>query len=625
MVVMKSNILVFWQKGYLRNYMVSSDNVLPFEECKLFSDLESKTINPEFGNFMVKKAEQFLEEPIPVLPLSLYRDKFLTGVRSRFEAKHHRRRDMVFYMTLAEAYEKKGRFIERIADLVWAIMEESTWCIPAHAGHSPNNKNSTVPDVYTDEQIPALDLYAANCCATLATVRYFLSDELEAISPIITKKMDRLIYLRGIRPYITTTYSWMGETRDGFIDNWLTNITQNILFAMAVTVREHDLRKRVVERAMKILDNFTAYYPEDGCCDEGPGYWGGAGGNYFDALELLEYISGGKINVYDHPLVRKMGEYIAKFNIDGRYYLNFADARPVLQHDGKMITRFGQKCKSEELENFGRMLGADNDVERYYFFGGCFRIVKNAFIPEMGEAPKTKASRTVWYEANKIAIFRESEDTSKGLYLATKGGNNGEMHNHNDVGCFVVYYNGKPVIVDPSHGSYDNGFFGPTRYDRWFMKSSYHSIPNVDGIEQKDGAAFASSDEVCDKENQTVTMNLAGAFPKDAGVKRMQRTCKLDGGVITVTDEVEADHEADIHFNFVLVDKPEIKEEGVLALGEGRTFIYDTALKLDIEKVENTYLPYDDLNFQGSWKRDCLWRIVLSAKGERAKSVITIK
>ena len=618
---MRSEIKVFKERGY-RSADFAEQKLPSYGEYELFSDIKDKRINDEMGQYMVKKAEPFLDEEIELLPLSLYRDKFLTGIRSRFEAKHHGRRRKLLYLTLAEAYERKGRFTEKIADFVWAIMDESTWCIPAHANNSPNVKNSTVPEVYTDDKIPALDLYAANCCATLAMVEYLLKDELDAISPIICKKIDRMVYLRGVRPFYSANYGWMGEGRP---NNWLTNITHNILFASAVTVRDDDIRRFVVNKAITLLDNFTAYYPEDGYCDEGPGYWGGAGGNYFDALEILEDLSGGKINVYSHPLVRKIGEYIANFNIDGKYYLNFADAYPVLQYDGKMMIRFGEKCGSESLASFGRMVAAGCPLERQYFFGICYRILKDAFTPEIHEAPKTKASRTVWYEENKIAIFRESEDTSTGLYLATKGGSNGDPHNHNDVGCLVVYSNGKPVIVDPSHGSYNNDFFGATRYDRWFMKSSYHSIPTVDGREQNAGREFLSSDEVCDKENQTVTMNLAGAFPKDAGIKRMQRTCTLKDGVITVTDEVEADREADIRFNFLLVDKPEVKEDGVLALGEGRTFTYDTALKLDIERVENTYLPYDDLNFEKLWQRECLWRIVLCAKAESAKSVITIK
>ena len=600
--------------------MCLRENVLPYEKFKLFRDIEKIEYDEAMMAAIVKKAETYLEEPIPFLSLSLYRDKYLTGVRSRFENKHHHRRNMLFYMALAESYERKGRFVTKVADLVWAILEETTWVIPAHSGRNPNDIMSTVPEAFAEDIIPGLDLYAANCCALLATVKYLLSKELDEISPYICKRIDRQIYLRGTRPFVTVTFGWTGE-HDGRVNNWVTNITSNILMAAALTEKDFSIRHRVVDKAMKYLDNFTAYYPEDGCCDEGPGYWSGAGGNLFDCLELIDDISGGKITVYDHPLIAKMGEYIARFNIDGKYYLNFADARPRLEQEGKFIMRYGAKCKSESLEAFGRMVAANNSPARYYFFGMCYRVLKDVMLPAVAEAQTTKAERSVWYDAYKIGIFRESEDTSRGFFLATKGGTNAEMHNHNDVGCLVVYYGGKPVFVDPSHGSYDNGFFGPTRYDRWFMKSSYHSIPTVDGVEQKSGANFASSDESCDLENMTTTMNLAGAFPKEAGIKEMIRTCKLDGDRVVVTDTVTADHEADIRFNYVTVDEPKVIEDGKLAIAEGRTFTFDaSALKLEIEKVENTYLPYDDLNFKGTWDRECLFRIVLSPVEGKAES-----
>ena len=372
--------------------------------------------------------------------------------------------------------------------------------------------------------------------------------------------------------------------------------------------------------AMTTLDNFMNGYAPDGGCDEGPAYWGSAGGCLFDCLELIDDITGGRINVYGHPLLRKMGEYIVKFNIDKNYYLCFADARPRVEHDGKVIIRYGEKCGSESLMRFGKMVARDNPVRRYYFFGMAFRTLKNSYIPEITDAETTKAERTVWYDSGKVAIFRESEDTSLGMYLATKGGTNGELHNHNDVGCLVVYYGGKPVIVDPSHGSYDYGNF---RYEKWFYNSGYHSVPTVDGVEEKDGLAFASSDEVFDGENMTVSMELKGAFPESAGIESMRRTCQLDGGVVRVKDEVKLDHVGDIAFHYVTVDEPKMIEEGKLSLAEGRTFTYDTSLDLTIEKIENKKLPYEDLNF-GMWDRECLWRITLTKHAESAVSEITV-
>ena len=241
-------------------------------------------------------------------------------------------------------------------------------------------------------------------------------------------------------------------------------------------------------------------------------------------------------------------------------------------------------------------------------------MMKDFLSPRIHEAEPVRVEKTVWYENNCVAIFRETEISSKGMYVATKGGSNAEMHNHNDVGCLVVYYDGKPIIVDPSHGSYNHGFFGPTRYDRWFMKSSYHSIPTVDGIEELPGKEYCSRNESCDVENQTVTMDLALAFPKTAGIESMVRTVSLSGGTVTVTDDVCADHEADIHFNYLTLDEPKVISAGVLDIGSGRVLTYDTSLTLNIECVINFTEPIDDLNFMSSWGRECLWRIVLSAK-----------
>ena len=41
------------------------------------------------------------------------------------------------------------------------------------------------------------------------------------------------------------------------------------------------------------------------------------------------------------------------------------------------------------------------------------------------------------------------------MYLSAKGGNNGESHNHNDVGSFVLYCDGKPAVIDVGTGVYE--------------------------------------------------------------------------------------------------------------------------------------------------------------------------
>jgi len=617
---MKSGIRVFKDRG-----ITARGNLLSRGDFRLNRDIAEEKIRKESGDFFVAQAEEMLEEEIPFLPLSLYRDFSLTAVRSRFERKHHRRRAMLLSLTLAEAYERKGRFVEKIADVLWAILEETTWVLPAHCYHSTLMPGTGVPEIYDETQMPGLDLYAANCCAAVALTKYLLKEELDAISPVICKRVEHLVYLRGVRPFASVPYGWSGEF-GGNCNNWVTNITSNILLACALCTEDMELRTRVADRAMRYLDNFTACYPEDGSCDEGPGYWSGAGGNYFDCLELLDDMSGGKIQVYDHPLVRKMGEYIADVHIAGKYFLNFSDAHPKIEPEGKLIVRYGEKCGSPELYSFGRMAAAVNSRTRGRFFGMAYRVNKDALIPEITEAEEVKAKKQHWFDGNKIAVFRENARAGDGLFLAVKGGNNNESHNHNDVGCFVVYADGKPLIVDPSHGSYDNGFFGPTRYGRWYMKSSYHNIPTVDGIVQKNGGEFASSEEIFDGVNNTVSLELKNAFPKEAGILSMRRSCTLDDGEIRVTDAVKLDHEGEISFNYLCVDEPKQLSPGRLALSAEREFLYDPdGVELVLEKVENTWLPYEDLNFRSNWDRDCLWRICLLAKSAEKTVTVTVR
>ena len=612
----RSEIRVFKKNGF-----VAKGNVLPLSEMKLFADYGDARVDPTRAAFVVSKAEEYLEREIPLIPLSLYRDKFLTGVRSRFEPPYSLRRDIAFYLTLAEIYERKGRFIPKIADAVWAMLEETSWCLPAHQYTSRTHPEYELPEAQDSETLAGLDLQTSQTCATLATVRYFLKDELDAISPSICKRIDKLVYLRGVRPLIAGAYWWMQSSC-----NWVTNITSNILYAGALTVEDMETRELLLDRSMYLFDNFTAGYPEDGTCAEGPAYWGAAPGNLFDALEIIEDMTAGRITVYDEPIIRNMGSFVVNMNVDGDWYVCFEDCGSKLHHSGDVVERYGRKCKSPALEAFGHKnaVGADNV---YYFYGMCYRITKNYHTPLVTEVTTTKADKSVWMDGHKIAVFRENEDTSKGLFLATKGGSNNEPGNHNDVGCLVIFSNGKPVVVDPSIGSYDNKYFGKLRYERWYTNAAYHSCPTFDGIDQESargGDPHASKNEVCDVPARRVSMDISEAYPKSAGVLSLVRTSQLEDGRITVTDEVKLDAERTMEFHLTSHAEPKLLGEGRVELADSRILSYDPALELKIEKVENTK-PFEDLHFKSKWDVECLWRVCLSIRAKEYTCKLVIE
>lgn len=612
---MKSGIRVFKRN----NYSSAKGLLLPIEEFRFHRHFSLDNFDPQKGEVIMKKAEKILEEDLTVIPLSLFRDKYLTGSRTNYENVHHHRRDMLFTMLLAELFEKKGRFIEKIADVAWAIMEETSWVIPAHQGNSLMRPGSDVPEIIDEKNVPGLDLYAANCGAVLSVVKYFLKDQLDEISPYICQRIDHLVYLRTIRPYLVGTFWWMNAAH-----NWPTGITMNVLTAAAATLSDMELREKVVERAFWVLDNFTSGMPEDGTCDEGPGYWGAGAGGLFNAMLILDDMSGGKIDVYNDVMIRNLCEFISKVNIHEKYFVNFADCHGKVSPDGDLIEVMGKMLKSEELLSFGHTMSVGR-ADIYYFFGAPYSMVRCVHTPAVNEAAPVVAKKSVWMEGHKIAVFRESEDTSKGLFIATKGGTNSEPGNHNDVGALVIFSDGKPIAVDPGIGSYNNDYFvREKRYLRWFTNSNAHSCPEINGYQQEAGNYF-SGDEECNVESRTVSMDIGTAYPKDAGINSLVRTCHLEDGMISVTDDVKLKGEGEYVFHLNLVNEPKILDGGKVEIGEGRVLTYDSEnLVATYDRVENKCLPYDDLNIKHCWGVDCLWDLKLTAKVENYINTVTI-
>jgi hypothetical protein len=150
----------------------------------------------------------------------------------------------------------------------------------------------------------------------------------------------------------------------------------------------------------------------------------------------------------------------------------------------------------------------------------------------MAEQPREPQLKDVWMADLQIMTARRGN-----LYVAMKGGHNGESHNHNDVGSFIVYCNDEPLFIDPAVGEYTAKTFGKDRYDIWTMQSQYHNLPQINGTDQKDGKSYAA--KVVSHKNGQLTLDIAGAYPKEAEVKSWRRTVSAQTTGITITEDYE--------------------------------------------------------------------------------------
>lgn len=603
---------VFNQKG-IRS---ASGKLLAAESFRLFSDVEEPKIPKEKGDRILKYAEGLLDKDIPLLPASVYRQYVTIGNRSNYEDIYFLRREMASALAVAEAYENKGRFTEKLMDVIWAIMEESTWIIPAHIYCAPLLGDASLGPVFGDNSLHGLDLFAAGTAGTLSTVYMLCKDKLDAIDPIISKKLEYCLHERAIKNFLQIEVWWGGATGQR-INNWCPWIVSNVLLTAAIMEKDLYIREKVVTKSMSYLDNFLNCYAPDGGCDEGPAYWGAAGASLFDCLELIEDMSGGSISIYDSELVRNIGDYIYKVNITGNRYVNFADCAPKTSPTPGMLVRYGQKTGSRFLEAFGRNQARYGD----YFFSHShmYRSLKWLYTPTVKEESCPMPLWSVLPDLGVITV-RESEDSSKGMFIAAKAGNNGEMHNHNDCGNFMVYYNGSPIIIDAGVGRYTKQTFSPDRYKLWFMQSGYHNLPSFDGVDQMAGGSFAASEKAFDESGRSITCELKGAYPAESAIESYVRSVSLKDGVVRVDERVALSGAKEIDFHMMLCVKPEKIEDGKIALPEGRLLTYDKSLNAKIEELDPV-----GMDTKGAWGTSVLYRLHFTINTNKCNLTFTIE
>jgi hypothetical protein len=571
------------------------------------------SLPPEIRLPVIGDAKSLLGKPYDFLPLSEYLGFVRDGNRSRFERIYFGRRSQLLQVLIAECAEGKGMFADDILNGIWTLCEESSWCVPAHIGQ---------PYGVPDPENPVVDLFAAETAALLAYTDYLYGDELNRISPLLRQHLRNEIHTRVLIPFQERDdFWWMGFDGQA-VNNWNPWILSNILAACLLVEDDRGRQMRIVAKALRCLDNFTNAYAADGGCDEGPGYWGRAGASLFDCLETLYSASGGRIDYYNNPLIRNIGQYIYKVFISQPWYVNFADASARIEPDAFLIFSYGRRIKDAVMQEFGAQLDAGDTltVSRRlqsigrslpHIFG--WRVIRSA-------AKSWPYLRDAWLPDLQVVTARSMAGSPEGLYFAAKGGHNGESHNHNDVGNFILYYNGQPALIDAGVGAYTAKTFSSERYSIWSMQSQYHNLPTVNGFMQEAGRGYAARDVTytADEKRVSLGLELAGCYSRGAAIGQWRRNYDFKRGrELTIADHFKlTEVKGTTSWNFLTCLKPEVTESGVIHLRPDEVYLTDRDLVIryqekDLEvRIEKIPLAPED-GFV--WQLN-LYRIVFTPK-----------
>lgn len=580
-------------------------NILPYNEVRIFSDLESNEPNEKTKAEIIRRAERLSGKEYPHLKATDFLRFAREGNRAIFEEMYFMRRNDLLCLLCGELYEQKGRFSDDILNLVWMISEESSWVIPAHTLTKPPCQ---LPYNWGEEQ-DNIDLFSACTAGSLAWVYYyaekvFPEESLNTVKARLEYELNRRIF----KPFTECNIlSWMAYTMPGHLkrmNNWNPWISSNILTIIMLCEKDDQKREQYTGRILEILDNYLDGYAPDGGCDEGTTYWGAAAGALLDCLEILYDLSGGKINIYDNPTIKAMGEYILNFHISGNYYVTFADSHATMTGEPLLLMRYGKHIGSKGMFNLGFSYYSENMPLSFDNFHP-YRSLKSLcpFDTSTGDANEINGAENLFVPSISTMIQRNEK-----FFLAAKGGHNSESHSHNDVGNFIVYADGEPLIIDAGVGTYSRDTFGANRYKIWSMQSSYHNLPEFNGVMQPFGAMFRAENEEYNEAERSFKMELCNAYPNEAGLSEYYREIKFVETGVDVTDRYSLKEKGQAVFNIMTADLPTLRKAGEIALRDGHYLKYNQNFSAEIEEI-----IFTDEMFKRDWKRDRIYRIKLSS------------
>lgn len=524
----------------------------------------------------IQRGERQLDYAWKVVKATDYIEFEWSGNRRIMEDSFDSNNRALMDLMLAELAEGKGRFIDQLINGAFLYCEMTSWALSAHL--SAQHSHRSLPDY--NEHI--IDLTAGDVGSILSWVYHFFHATFDKVNPIIAQRLRHELQERILDTYMNESRFWwmaFNAKPTTMVNNWNPWCNFNVLQCFLLLENDKEKLAQAVHRTMISVDKYLNYVKSDGACEEGPSYWGHAAGKLYDYLQLLSDGTGGQISLFNHPMVKNMGEYIARSYVGNNWVVNFADASAKGGGDAPLVYRFGKAVNSPVMMQYAAYLYNSSDKKVPSTNRDIFRTLQYLlYKQELKEStPSYQAPYYTWYPETQFCYMTNKA----GLFLAAKGGYNDESHNHNDAGTFSLYQHNMPIFIDAGVGTYTRQTFSRERYTIWTMQSNYHNLPIINATAQAYGARYKASDVSFSPKQMTFKANLATAYPAEAGVKSWIRSYTLNKnkGEVKIKDAFQlSEAKAPNQINFLTWGEVDITTKGIVRIkvnGEQMELIYD--------------------------------------------------
>ena len=539
---------------------------------------------PTYGSTLqeIRKAvDEFLQSPILELTYSLYKQFETTGERAGYEKIYFERRarlnSLAFMVLLDE--DEQGQYFMELQDILWSICGEYTWALPAHLGGKSlkNIEKKCAFNGIAYDRLPCevVDLFAAETAFAVSEIVSLLSEKLE--SPVVQRVKSEVIR-RVIQPYYNLNSSFNWETTDS---NWAAVCAGSVGAAAMYIIEQEDMLAKILIRILDTLCYYIEGFGSDGACREGMAYWSYGTTFYISFAELLKQRTAGAIDLLNQEKFENIAKFMQRCKLHQNSVVNFSDSGPTFRfREGflhKLKDKFSDLCvpPMEYRMNFGD--------DKCYRWAGFIRDI----VWRKQEHRECRENNEAFhsFEDAEWCISRK-QNADHYFYFAVKGGNNGESHNHNDIGHFIYQINDRALFIDLGAGKYTKEYFGPQRYTFFNTGSQGHSVPIINGEYQNAGSEYHA---VCFKaihgELDEVSMEIHKAYAMDGINSIIRRFQFYDDGRLLLTDGFKMDDAINVTERFIIActSMPRLQEDGCVFIQNGNA---TALLKVDMHWIE---------------------------------------
>ncbi len=308
-------------------------------------------------------------------------------------------------LSLAEHLERKGRFLEDIANGIWAICEESTWILP--------DSSCKLRDI---EQ-PRFDVSSASTGALLAICIQLFRKEL---SLTVKKRGAYEIKRRVTEPFLDTPDASTESAAQSFA-------------ACIMSEEDEEIRRRVCDKILELTDEFLSDYEKGSSKIKGEENLYNRTAYIFDILEMLYNVTDRKFSVFSDEKIRAAAESICKAHLGSDGFSERSS-----EEDGARAYLFGKRMDYRNLLDFGAgeyiKIEDKSLPDTTNLFHKLYSVKFAAEIVKYGDNFDTQESGYI----DSMDLYVKK---TKCFSVAVKGGSN-------SAGNFIVYLENDPYVVD---------------------------------------------------------------------------------------------------------------------------------------------------------------------------------